>query len=279
MTLNLSLDCHMHSSYSDGCATVDEMAASALEKGLTAIAITDHMPLPFETRYAMDPNRMEAYRRDIDQARQRWKGRLTILAGLEIEYIPRHRDWIKNIISQGWDILLVSIHGIASGQGHYMVNGREDEFIQTLATVFKNDIRAFCAHYYRLIREAAATGWFDVAGHMDVIKKHNPDNRYFNERDDWYRALVLETLDSIAAHGLKLEINMNGLNHRAATPYPSPWIIHEAAARGIPLILGSDAHAPGRQGQYFQDIYELLGKDPLAARPDSPVIGGNSATP
>jgi histidinol-phosphatase (PHP family) len=248
----------MHSTYSDGSTTIESMAASAVEKGLTTIAITDHMPLPFATRYAMDRSRLTAYRNDIESARQKFGNDLTILAGLEIEYIPRHMEWIREIIAMGWDMLLVSIHGIVTDHGHFMVNGREDEFTTSLDAVFKNDIREFCTHYYALIQEAAATRWFDVTGHMDVIKKHNRNNRYFDERDDWYQALIHDTLESIRTHGLRLEINTNGLNHQAGATYPSPWILRRAEAMAIPLILGSDAHSPDRQGQYFDRARDFI---------------------
>jgi len=139
---DIHLDCHMHSIYSDGRHTIDDVAKSALEKGLTTIAVTDHMPLPYPTRYAMDRERLPAYREAIGAARLKYGDRLTILAGLEMEYIPEHREWIKQIADQGWDLLLISIHGIVSHEGHFMVNGREDEFQQTLDRVFAGDIRA-----------------------------------------------------------------------------------------------------------------------------------------
>ena len=254
MTIDTRFDCHMHSLYSDGSTSIDRMARSAIEKGLTTIAVTDHMPLPFTTRYAMDPKAIPAYRDDIMAAKKTYGERLTILSGMEMEFIPRHKDWIKEIKNTGWDMLLISIHEIVTDQGHFMVNGREDEFRQTLETVFKNDMRAFCETYFHLLQDAFATGWFDVAGHLDVIKKHNVNNKYFNETDTWYRELIHDTLDAIARNNLKMEINTNGLNHPAGAPYPSFWIVREAQKKGISILLGSDAHSPRFQGQYFDRI-------------------------
>ena len=248
----------MHSTFSDGSHTIDEVARSAMKKGLTTIAVTDHMPLPFATRYAMAQDRLVAYREEIGAARLKYGDRLTLLSGLEMEYIPEHRGWIQKIADQGWDLLLISIHGIVTDEGHFMVNGREEEFQRTLNKVFNGDIQAFCTQYYSLIQEAVATGWFDVAGHLDVIKKHNRDNRYFDVTAPWYRDLILKTLDALADSHVKLEINTNGLNHPAAAPYPGPWIIREALARGISLVLGSDAHSPKFQGQYFDQIESMV---------------------
>jgi len=259
LTIDTHMDCHMHSTYSDGSSSIDQLAESALEKGLNTIVITDHMPLPFPTRYAMEPDKIEDYRNDIHRAKKKFSPDLTIMAGLEMEYLPGHLDWIKQIVDLKWDMLLVSIHGIESGRGgpnqsHFMVNGREDEFKNTLEKVFKNDIQAFCTRYYALIREAAATGWFDVVGHMDVIKKHNRNNRYFDEHSGWYTALIQNTLDTIAENKMQIEINTNGHNHPAGTFYPSAWIIRDAREKGIPIILGSDAHAPDYQCQYFNRV-------------------------
>ena len=47
--LDLTTDNHMHSIYSDGSATIEEIASKAIEKGLQKIIFTDHMPLPFIT--------------------------------------------------------------------------------------------------------------------------------------------------------------------------------------------------------------------------------------
>ncbi|WP_321494648.1 histidinol-phosphatase HisJ [uncultured Desulfobacter sp.] len=260
MIINTRLDCHMHSTFSDGSATIDQMAKSAIEKGLETIAITDHMPLPFKTRYAMDLEQIGNYRDAIQKAARTHKQNLTILSGMEMEYIPGHEQWVKNVRDLGWDMLLISVHQIATHQGVFLINGREDDFRQTLTRAFRNDFQAFCREYYALVCQAASTGWFDAVGHLDVLKKHNLDNKYFDEKSDWYRELIHDTLDTIAGAGMKMEINTNGLHHAAAAPYPSYWIIREAMKRNIPLILGSDAHHPQFQGQHFDLVAAEIAK-------------------
>ncbi len=244
----------MHSTFSDGSATIDQMAEAAIEKGLSTIVITDHMPLDFPTRYAMDPGKISAYREEIKKTAQARKQALTVLSGMEMEFIPGQEKWIEEIKDLGWDMLLISVHEIVTDKGQFLINGREDEFKQTLKTAFANDFQAFCREYYAIFQQAAKTGWFDTVGHLDVLKKHNLDNRYFDENQDWYRELVHDTLDTISAAGMKMEINTNGLHHPAKAPYPSWWIIRDAMEKGIPLVLGSDAHYPKFQGQYFNQV-------------------------
>ncbi len=250
-------DFHMHSTYSDGTGTIKEMARSAIEKGLTTIAITDHMPLPFKTRYAMNMDRLRDYRKEICKVQQQVGPKLTILAGLEIEFIPEIADWIKDIAAMDWDILITSVHSLSVDNSHYMVNGNEKEFNKTL-DAFKGDIQSLCRKYYQTIQQAAATHLFDIAGHLDVIKKHNGANRYFDETSDWYQLLVEETLDGLKHHQIKMEINLAGLNHPANATYPSDWIIASAIKQGIPIVLGSDSHQPETLGQYFDRALAYL---------------------
>jgi histidinol-phosphatase (PHP family) len=248
----------MHTEYSDGDASIDAMVCSAVDKGLTQIAITDHMPLPFDTRYAMPQARIRRYRSEIQQAQTTYTGSLNIKAGLEFEYIPRYRGWIRGLWKMGWDHCIVSIHWLLDGDTTGMVNGTRREF-EALFRSADSDIKNLCRVYYGAIQKACRTGWFDVAGHLDVIKKHNTNAIFFDESDDWYRDLVLATLKVLKACGMKMEINTAGINHPASAPYPSPWIIREAAAMGIPMLLGSDSHNPGALGQYFDSINEWCG--------------------
>jgi histidinol-phosphatase (PHP family) len=247
-------DLHLHSRYSDGTGTIEQMAKAAIKKGLTTIAITDHMPLPFKTQYALDKNRLTAYRSEIDTVRQQYGHKLTILTGLEIEYIPEMADWIEKIAALGWDLLITSVHSLMVNNTHCLVNGSQTEFDNTLNHAFNGDIQAFCRSYYQSLKTSVATDLFDITGHLDVIKKHNEKNCYFDETSPWYTALIDETLDVLKTHNIKMEINTAGLNHSANQIYPSPWIIDAAINRGIPIVMGSDSHTPKTLGQYFHRI-------------------------
>lgn len=258
MAIDFSCDLHMHSTYSDGGGTIEDMAKSAIEKGLITIAITDHMPLPFKPWYSVDMDKIQAYRNEIDRVRTLYGHKLTILTGLEIEYMPEISDWIESIVDLGWDFLIASVHGLLIDNSQYLINENEEEFNKTLNIVFNGDIRAFCRQYYHLIQQAASTGLCNSTGHLDVIKKYNQSNRYFDEKSPWYREIVEETLDVIKAHHLKMEINTAGFIHPIGQAYPSPWIIKSAIKKGIPIVMGSDSHAPETLGQYFEQARDLV---------------------
>jgi histidinol phosphatase-like PHP family hydrolase len=85
------INLHTHTLYSDGDFTVEEVVRSAYEGGLTHVAITDH----FETCKIINPlHRMdfENYMRNIEQVRQKFQGKIEVLAGVEIDTNPERCD-------------------------------------------------------------------------------------------------------------------------------------------------------------------------------------------
>lgn len=246
----------MHSHFSDGSAAIDTMAQHAFNMGLSQISITDHMPLPFATRYAMAADAMGQYTSSIAKARGKFAKTLQIKMGMEIEFLPELRQWIWNLISRqgsrddSWDSLIASIHHLPAGDAFHLVNGSALEFTPLLE-YYNYDGKALCTEYYRILQEAYSTGWFDIAGHLDVIKKHNSPTPFFDESSPWYRSLLLDTLAVIKEHNMAMEINTAGFNHPPGQQYPSTWIIEQAVLMEIDIVLSSDSHSPGTLGQYF----------------------------
>jgi histidinol-phosphatase (PHP family) len=257
MTIDKTHDHHMHTLYSDGTCNIETLAIKAIERGLKTITITDHMPLPYPTRYTMDIHSIETYQNEIKKVRNRYKNQLNIQTGLEIEYIPQINPWIHDIASRDWEKLIASVHTFMVRETPYIINGRFEEFELLHVKIFKSDIKALCTKYYTTLQEAYKTGWFDYAGHLDVIKKHNTRNRFFDERDDWYQELVSQTLDELKAANMSLEINTAGWNHPINEPYPGKMIIDQAISKEIPLHLSSDSHQPDTLAQHFDRACEL----------------------
>jgi len=248
----------MHSRYSDGSGSVDDMVQAALRKGLNQITITDHMPLPFATRYAVKQLDISKYRMDILELQKKYSGALYINLGLEMEFISAHQSWIHDLALQDWDHLIISIHHLPGRDNSlHLVNGNAKEFASLIHS-FNDDGKALCTHYYRTLQQGLITGWFDIVGHLDVIKKHNKTFSFFNEDDSWYRDLIYGTLELIRKLGMSMEINTGGFNHPPAEQYPSDWIINAAVKENIPIVLSSDSHAPATLGQHFSKIAQIL---------------------
>ena len=76
-------DLHAHTDWSDGGASVVDMARAAQARGYEYLAVTDHSPR-ITVVNGLGPERLAAQRRLIDQANQELTG-ITILQGIEVD--------------------------------------------------------------------------------------------------------------------------------------------------------------------------------------------------
>jgi len=99
---------HMHSSWTDGANTIEEMAQACQERGYEYCAITDHSK---STRVAggLTATDLKKQWKEIEKVRQRLK-RITLLAGMEVDILPDGSLDLPDEILQELDIVLVSIH-------------------------------------------------------------------------------------------------------------------------------------------------------------------------
>lgn len=279
MTLDIDFasDYHVHTCYSDGSATVRETVETAVAKGLRRIVLTDHMPLPFHTRYAMHPDDLTRYKDEIQRVRSDYADRIDVKIGLEMEYLPGYEAWTEKIVQSGWEYTIGSVHGLIPNGRHSLVNGTRPEFDQLLDKDFDGNVRAFCTYYYQRLQAVIDSGLFATVGHLDVFKKHNGNQIFFKEDAAWYQDLVLDTLDRVGAAGMQIEVNLAGFNHPVAAPYPSPWIIAECLERKFSVVLASDAHRPENIGGHFEKLPQIFRciQPPSAAR--HPAVQSNAA--
>lgn len=260
MNIDLKSDYHLHTLYSDGISTAEEMILGALGKNFRKIAFTDHMPLPFSDKCAIKIENLNLYRAEIAEFKKKYAGKIEILLGLEVDYLPDYLDWIQKIVKKKWDFLLASVHFFTrqKQKKNFAVDMNERQFQEALAEGFSGSIKALCEDYYITLQKAASTGWFDAVGHFDLVKKFNKkQNPFFSEQESWYKKLVLDTLNVVSKNNLKIEINMSGLDKPVSEQYPSLWIVRKCKKKGIPLIMGSDAHKAEDIGKNFESFLRL----------------------
>ncbi len=130
---------------------------------------------------------------------------------------------------------------------------------QLLHNTFRDDIRLLVESYYRDVMEMIEIGGFSFLGHFDVVKKTNSGNRYFDETAQWYRDAAAKALERVHKMGIIMEVNTgNSRWTDEGSIYPSPWILHLAKKKDIPVILNSDAHKPDRIDAHFPEALRIL---------------------
>src|SRR5512133_166117 len=79
---------HTHTNFSDGSSPPEDYVDEALGRGFRSIGFSDHSPLPFENTFAIREERADEYCDTILKLKKKYKGRIDILLGMEVDFIP-----------------------------------------------------------------------------------------------------------------------------------------------------------------------------------------------
>ncbi len=102
-------DMHLHSNFSDGNATMEQMAKSALAQGHEYIAITDHGS-PMGMVAGIKKGNIKEYLKMIEKARKAVPG-LRIYAGTEVDILEDGSLYLDDKTLAQLDWVVASIHG------------------------------------------------------------------------------------------------------------------------------------------------------------------------
>lgn len=106
-------DLHVHTNWSDGAHSIEEMAEAAINLGYEYIAITDHYRGKCGIR-GMDENRLKKQFSEIEMLNEHFKP-FRILTGIEVDINPDGTlDFPEDILDK-LDIVIAAIHA-TSGQ-------------------------------------------------------------------------------------------------------------------------------------------------------------------
>ena len=100
-------DLHMHSKWSDGLHTIEQMAKAAQQKGYKYIAMTDHSKSE-HIAHGMDEKRLVQYLKEIDKLQKNFK--IRILKGAEVDILADGSLDYDNKYLKELDIVLAAIH-------------------------------------------------------------------------------------------------------------------------------------------------------------------------
>jgi DNA polymerase (family 10) len=101
-------DLHVHSNWSDGSASIEELAVKAKSKGYQYIAITDHSQ-SLKVAGGLNPDRLEEQYRYIDELNSKSDG-FRILKGIEVDILLKDGLDINNETLNKADVVIASVH-------------------------------------------------------------------------------------------------------------------------------------------------------------------------
>lgn len=102
-------DLHVHSKWSDGVLSIEEVVQEAIRRKYEYIAITDHSP---SSRIAngLSIERLYDKLEEIDKLRQKFRGKINILSGSEVDIKNDGSLDYPDDVLKDLDIVLVAIH-------------------------------------------------------------------------------------------------------------------------------------------------------------------------
>ena len=213
--------------------TIMEYIDHARQNGVQEIGFADHDRYLYEK---LDLNLYQMVKEKVPDIR--------IKVGLEIDYYPdRIPEISKKVNFFNYDYIIGSVHYI----GKWMFDSDKER-----KDYLKWESDRLYEKYIELVTESARKDFYDILGHIDLIKifKIKP---LFRRPED----IFAPYLKKIAASGLVVEINTNGLNKPVKEIYPSYEIIEMLYENNIPVTLSSDAHHPEEVGRDLDKALEL----------------------
>ncbi len=228
-------DLHVHSTWSDGKNTPEEIAREACARGVRRLGFSDHVYAPYDTDCCMKSGAAAAYRREIAGLKEQYRGRMDILCGVE-------QDLFSPEPTEGYDYVIGAVHYLRIGEKYRTVDWKK-EILLDAAALLGNDIYAAAEHYYEDMARVGDIPGCSVTAHFDMFRKLNRDGSHVDPGHPRYRAAWQKAADRLLACGLPFEINTGAISRGCQDdPYPDGEIIGYLAARGARFLLSSDSH-------------------------------------
>jgi histidinol-phosphatase (PHP family) len=244
--MSLPADYHMHTPLCrHAIGEPVDYAARAEALGLREIGFTDHSPMRRDDfdNWRMRADQLDDYVENVRRA-QREHPQLTILLGLEVDFIPGHEEWIRELAGRHpWDYFIGSVH--------YVSDSWDVDNPEKLSKWKERDAFEVWSIYFDRLTKAAESKLFEIIGHADLPKKFG----YVPQQD--CAPLFERFLKAAAQANTAIELNTAGLRKDCREIYPSPAFLALAHAHRVPITFGSDAHAPPEVGHEFQQAVQL----------------------
>jgi len=252
-------DLHIHTFCSpDSSTSPDDVCRAALQRGLDAVGISDHAeswkpwdkdsPICFQGRRYSDAGE---YFRLIGEVKEKYKGRLTVLAGVEIGYLSSREDDIRAFVeAYPFDYVIGSIHD--SPPINWWNPGSADLLKS------RPDLgREALIFYYTEVRKAAESGLFNISAHIDIYERYLPRLWPDIFTDEEVAPVVRAAVEAIARN-TRMELNLTTLHTQQAFPWSALRLLKMyREAGGKPPTVGSDSHNPKWIGVDMDKAEEL----------------------
>ncbi len=229
-------DYHVHTTFSDGKNTMEEVLLAALKSEMTEIGFSDHSYTFFDRSYCVSGEDIPSYFKEAERLKSKYGDKIKILIGVEQDFYSKKS--VKN-----YDYAIGSVHYFKIGGRFYPVDESKDSLIKTVDEVFGGDFYSACERYFGTVRQFAKRKGIGIIGHFDLIAKFNGDGSLFDEKNERYVAAYKAAAKDLVAANKVFEINTGAYRKNLrADAYPEKEIREFIKSIGGKFILSSDSH-------------------------------------
>jgi len=238
----MRIDLHNHTTRCNhATGTIDEYIQRAIELGVDIYGFAEHAPMNFDPYYRLSFEDMNIYEKEVFKAKKVYQDDIQILLGYEVDYLKGYID-DRVIHNKSVDYLIGSVHFLDKW------GFDNPEFIGEYKNRSIDDI---WQEYFDAIESMAKTGYFDIVGHLDLIKVF----KYLPKKD--IRLIAKNALKAIKEANMVVELNGAGLRKPIKELYPSQSLLEMAYELNISITFSSDAHAVEQIGFGYSQAIEI----------------------
>ena len=238
----------------DGHNSIEEMITRAEELGFESYGISNHLTChpktaTYQKMFFRDfKSALEQYQRTIDEIRTvAARHRIPVYVGFEVDYFiwPQWRKEFEKMLPKlDVDYLIGAVHTLQSDDGTDVC-----QLYDITRTKEKTD--AYLHNYWRAVKEAIQSGYFNWMAHLDLFK-------YFDlqQESDWEHEVEIAEL--LNKHHVATELNTSAMRRGLGEFYPSDRFLKELNRQGVSLLISDDAHSVAELGVDFEKAEALL---------------------
>jgi histidinol-phosphatase (PHP family) len=261
------IDGHIHTPFCPHGTTdsFESYIERAISLGYEQITFTEHAPLPngfvdsTPTKDSgMNLAALEDYFYKLMTLKEKYKENITILSGLEIDYIEGFEKETKNFLNEYGPFIedsILSVHFLHH-QGNWGCLDYSSEVFAEMTQKF-GSVDKLYEQYFRTVLKSVTTDLGPYKpkriGHITLVRKFQklyPAKKTFLPE-------INEILLAMKNNQYELDYNGAGIYKKyCGQPYPTAEIVQKALEYGIKIVYGSDAHQSrdinqGRQEMKF----------------------------
>ncbi len=247
-------NCHTHTVFCDGNNTAEEMVQSAVSLGFKSLGFSVHSPMNIENSYAIKPNLVEEYINTILSLKEKYKDKIEIYNGIELD-----SNWDFVDLSK-FDYIIGSVHHLHCPGRIYAVDKSIEETEECVNKEFDGDWLSYAKCYYSELCRFLCGLKPDVIGHFDLIEKYNNKGKLFDSTIPEYQLLVKVYLDRICdcCPDSIFEVNTGAMFRLGNdVPYPAQFILKHLKQRNMKITISSDAHSTDALDFEFERVQAL----------------------